>query len=56
MKKLQEVQARLTVFDFDEITPKKKEFMIKWLRANATALKNHKKGDLSKVFKATLYK
>lgn len=50
------IRARLTIYGHGELKGKELRSFKDWIQAVATELKLHKPGDLSKVFRATLYK
>ena len=56
MKNKDEIRARLTIYHHEELKGKELRFFKKWILAVATELQAHKAGNLSKIFRATLYK
>jgi len=48
--------ARLTLKDFPSMPKKKRDFMVKWLRALATELNKSDPKEYNKNFRATLFK
>lgn len=55
MKK-QQVRARLTIYGHEEMTDKEFKIFKKWITKLVPLTAKHKRGELSKVFKQTLYK
>ena len=57
MKKLKNsIRARLTIYGHAEMTDKEFKFFIKWLTTVVPQTAKNKRGELSKVFRQTLYK
>ena len=56
MKKKQEIRARLTIYGHEEMSDKEFKFFKKWLTQVVPATVKNKRGELSKVFRQTLYK
>lgn len=56
MKKKEEIRARLTIYGHEEMSDKEFKFFKKWLTQVVPATAKNKRGELSKVFRQTLYK
>ena len=56
MKKKNEIRARLTVYGHEEMSDKEFKFFKKWLTVVVPSTAKNKRGELSKVFRQTLYK
>lgn len=54
MKKTK-IRARLTIWGHDELKGAELRKFRKWVKMLGETLPNYKAGDISKVFKATLY-
>ena len=54
--KTQKIRARLTIYNHEELKGSKLAFFRKWIKAVAQEMQTQKPGELSKVFRATLYK
>jgi len=52
----QQIRARLTIYNHEEMTTKEFNFFKKWITKMIPEIANHKRGELSKVFRATIYK
>lgn len=55
MKK-QQIRARLTIYGHEEMSDKEFKFFKRWITKILPAISKHKRGELSKVFRQTLYK
>lgn len=55
-KKVSEIRARLTIYGHEDMTDSEFTFFKKWITVVVPETANHKRGDLSKIFKQTLYK
>lgn len=55
-KKNNEIRARLTVYGHEHMSDKEFEFFKKWLTKVVPQTAKNKRGDLSKIFRQTLYK
>ena len=55
MKK-NDIRARLTIYGHEEMSDKEFKFFKKWLTKVVPETVNYKRGELSKVFRQTLYK
>lgn len=51
-----EIQARLTVYGHGEMTDTQFKLFKKWIKATAEDMQKQKRGDLSKRYRATLFK
>lgn len=56
MKKKNQIRARLTIYDHDEMSDKELRFFKRWLTVIVPSTTKQKRGELSKVFRQTLYK
>ena len=50
------IRARLTIYAHEEMSDKEFKSFNKWLTTNLPIIAVHKRGELSRVFRATLYK
>lgn len=50
------IRARLTIYGHDEMSDKEFAFFKKWLTKVVPATAKNKRGELSKVFRQTLFK
>lgn len=50
------IQARLTVYGHEEMTDKQFRLFKRWIKAVAEEMQQQKRGDLSKRYRATLFK
>lgn len=55
-KKLNNIRARLTIYRHEEMSDKEFSFFKKWLIEIVADTATHNRGDLSKIFRQTLYK
>lgn len=55
-KKLNEIRARLTIYGHEEMSDKEFVFFKKWITQIVPSTAKQKRGELSKIFKQTLYK
>lgn len=55
-RKVNEIRARLTVYGHEEMSDKEFNFFKKWLKVVVPQTAENKRGDLSKIFRQTLYK
>jgi len=55
-RKASEIRARLTIYGHEEMSDKEFKFFKKWLTVMVASTAKNKRGDLSKVFRQTLYK
>lgn len=55
-KKLNNIRARLTVYGHEDMTDSEFKFFKKWITEIVSETAKHNRGDLSKIFKQTLYK
>ena len=55
-RKADRIRARLTVYGHDEMSDKEFTFFRKWLTEVVPTTAKEKRGDLSKIFRQTLYK
>jgi hypothetical protein len=56
MKKKQQIRARLTVYDHEEMSDKEFKFFKKWITVIVSETAKNKRGELSKIFRQILYK
>lgn len=54
--KNKDIRARLTIYGHEEMSDKEFEFFKKWITQVVTQTAKNKRGELSKVFRQTLYK
>ena len=54
--KASEIRARLTIYGHEDMSDKEFKFFKKWITEIVAHTATHKRGDLSKVFKQTLFK
>lgn len=55
-KNLNNIRARLTIYSHEDMTDSEFKFFNKWLTEIVAETAKHKRGDLSKIFRQTLYK
>ena len=55
-RKLNDIRARLTIYGHEQMTFKEFAQFKKWIKAIAEDLQTQKRGELSNVFRATLFK
>lgn len=55
-KKLNNIRARLTVYSHEDMTDSEFKFFKKWITTVVPDTAKHNRGDLSKIFRQTLYK
>lgn len=55
-KKNKNIRARLTVYGHEDMTDKEFKFFKKWITVIVKDTAVHKRGDLSRIFRQTLYK
>lgn len=55
-RKLKNIRARLTIYGHEEMTDKEFNFFKKWIKALGEEMQIQKRGDLSKIFRATFFK
>jgi hypothetical protein len=55
-RKAGEIRARLTIYGHEEMSDKEFAFFKKWVTIIVPSIAEQKRGDLSKVFRQTLYK
>lgn len=55
-KKVENIRARLTIYGHEEMSDKEFEFFKQWITKVVPQTAKSKRGDLSKIFKQTLYK
>lgn len=55
-RKLSDIRARLTIYGHEDMSDKEFKFFKKWITELVPQTANHKRGELSKVFRQTLYK
>ena len=55
-KKLNAIRARLTIYGHEEMSDKEFKFFKKWITKVVPITAIHKRGELSKVFRQTLFK
>lgn len=55
-KKLNQIRARLTIYGHEDMSDKEFAFFKKWLTKVVPETAKNKRGDLSKIFRQTLYK
>ena len=56
MKKQNKIRARLTIYNHEDMSDKEFRFFKKWLTIVVPATAKNKRGELSKVFRQTLFK
>lgn len=55
-KKAESIRARLTIYGHEEMSDKEFEFFKQWITKVVPQTAKNKRGDLSKIFRQTLYK
>ena len=55
-QKANEIRARLTIYGHEEMSDKEFKFFKKWLTIIVPQTAENKRGELSKIFRQTLYK
>lgn len=55
-KKLSNIRARLTVYGHEDMNDTEFKFFKKWLTEVVVGTAKHNRGDLSKIFRQTLFK
>lgn len=55
-KKVESIRARLTIYGHEEMSDKEFEFFKKWITTVVPQTAKNKRGELSKIFRQTLYK
>ena len=55
-RKASEIRARLTIYGHEEMSDKEFKFFKKWLTIVVPQTAENKRGELSKIFRQTLYK
>lgn len=55
-KKLNAIRARLTIYGHEEMSDKEFQLFKDWITKVVPAIAKNKRGDLSKIFRQTLYK
>lgn len=55
-KKAQNIRARLTIYGHEDMSDKEFEFFKQWITKVVPQTAQNKRGDLSKIFRQTLYK
>ena len=55
-KKLNAIRARLTIYGHEDMSDKEFQFFKEWITKVVPATAKNKRGDLSKIFRQTLYK
>lgn len=55
-RKANNIRARLTIYGHEDMSDKEFEFFKKWITKVIPQTAKNKRGDLSKVFRQTLYK
>jgi hypothetical protein len=55
-RKLNEIRARLTIYGHEDMSDKEFKFFKKWITIVVPETAKQKRGDLSKVFRQTLFK
>ena len=55
-RKGNEIRARLTIYGHEEMSDKEFKFFKKWITEIVGNTATHKRGELSKIFRQTLYK
>ena len=55
-KKADQIRARLTIYGHEDMSDKEFKFFKKWLTIVVPQTAEMKRGDLSKIFRQTLYK
>ena len=55
-KKVDQIRARLTVYDHQDMSDKEFKFFKKWITEVVPQTAENKRGELSKIFRQTLYR
>lgn len=55
-RKLKNIRARLTIYGHEEMSDKEFEFFKQWITKVVPQTAKNKRGELSRVFRQTLYK
>lgn len=55
-KKSDNIRARLTIYGHEDMTDKEFNFFKKWITTVVPSTAKNNRGDLSKIFRQTLYK
>jgi hypothetical protein len=55
-RKVNDIRARLTIYGHEEMSDKEFKFFKKWITKIVPQTADNKRGELSKVFRQTLYK
>lgn len=55
-RKANEIRARLTVYGHEDMTDKEFKFFKKWIKEIVGHTATYKRGELSKIFRQTIYK
>jgi len=55
-KKAESIRARLTIYGHEEMSDKEFNFFKKWITTVVPQTAQNKRGELSKIFRQTLYK
>lgn len=55
-RKASEIRARLTIYGHEEMSDKEFNFFKKWITTVVPQTAQNKRGELSKIFRQTLYK
>jgi hypothetical protein len=55
-RKASEIRARLTIYGHEDMSDKEFKFFKKWITEIIGNTATHNRGDLSKIFRQTLYK
>jgi len=55
-RKVDEIRARLTIYGHADMTDNEFDFFKKWIMKIVPDTAKHKRGELSKIFRQTLYK
>ena len=55
-RKADEIRARLTIYGHEEMSDKEFKFFKKWITIVVPQTAENKRGELSKIFRQTLYK
>lgn len=50
------IRARLTIYGHEEMSDKEFTFFKKWIREIVSHTADHKRGELSRIFRQTLFK
>jgi hypothetical protein len=52
----QKIQAQLIIHDHGKMSDKQFKLFKRWIKSVASEMQKHKRGELSKIFRATLFK